>query len=94
MAFEVTFETTVTRSPEPVETTVGEEVVLMSLASGECFGLGETGSAVWRLLAEPEQVFAVIAALKEEYDAPAGVLETDVVELVEEMAARGLVVLS
>ena len=94
MAVEVTFETTVTRSTEPVETTVGEEVVLMSLASGECFGLGETGSAVWRLLGEPEPVFALIAALKEEYDAPAGVLEADVLELLQDLAGRGLVTLS
>ncbi len=41
---------TLVRSAKPVETTVGSEVVLMTLDSGECLGLGETGSDVWRLL--------------------------------------------
>ena len=33
---------------------MGSEVVLMTLETGECMGLGETGSSdVWRLLGEP-----------------------------------------
>lgn len=82
---------TIVRSTKPVETTVGSEVVLMTLDSGECMGLGETGSDVWRLLEKPTQVGPMVAALSESYQAPAGVIESDVVELLEEMLQRGLI---
>ena len=81
----------ITRSEKPVETTVGTEVVLMTLDTGECMGLGETGSEVWRLLAAPTRLDALIAALSETYQAPAGVIEADVVELLDDMQRRGLI---
>ena len=75
----------------PVETTVGSEVVLMALKSGECYGLGETGSDVWRKLAQPQTLEALVRELREEYEAPVGVIEEDVTEMVEELLRRGLV---
>lgn len=82
---------TIVRKAGPVETTVGTEVVLMTLDTGECLGLGETGSAVWRLLEQPIKLEDLVAKLSVEYAAPPGVIEQDVVELLEEMLARGLV---
>ena len=40
-------------SAAPVSTEVENEIVLMSLERGRCYGLGETGSAVWRKLNQP-----------------------------------------
>ena len=82
---------TFVRSTKPVETTVGSEVVLMTLDSGECLGLGETGSDVWRLLEKPTQLEPVVAALSETYQAPPGVIEQDVAELLQQMLDRGLI---
>lgn len=82
---------TLVRSAKPVETTVGSEVVLMTLDSGECLGLGETGSDVWRLLEKPTQLDPVVQALSETYEAPPGVIERDVIELLEQMLDRGLI---
>jgi Coenzyme PQQ synthesis protein D (PqqD) len=87
-------ETTIVRSSKPVETTVGTEVVLMTLESGECLGLGETGSDVWRLIEKPIQLEALVDSLGEMYQAPVGVIEQDVIELLEDMSQRGLVELS
>jgi hypothetical protein len=85
---------TIVRSPKPVETTVGSEVVLMTLDSGECLGLGETGSDVWRLLAQPTHLEPVVLSLSETYSAPPGVIEQDVIELLEDMLQRGLIEVS
>ncbi len=82
---------TIVRSSKPVETTVGSEVVLMTLDTGECLGLGETGSDVWRLLATPTHLDALVASLSETYSAAPGVIEQDVVELLEQMLDRGLI---
>ncbi len=87
----ITDDVTVTRSSRPAETTVGTEVVLMTLESGQCFGLGETGSAVWQLLAQPTHLQPIVEALSSSYDAPATVIERDVRELLEEMLDRGLI---
>jgi hypothetical protein len=82
---------TIARSTKPVETTVGSEVVLMTLDTGECLGLGETGSDVWRLLANPTQLAPLVASLCGTYEAPPGVIEQDVIELLEEMLNRNLI---
>ncbi len=79
------------RSARPVETTVGSEIVLMTLETGECMGLGETGSDVWRLLERPTRIATLVAALRESYEAPEGVIEADVDELLREMLERGLI---
>lgn len=87
----LTQDTLLRRSSLPVETTVGTEIVLMSLESGQCFGLGETGSDVWRLLAEPCTPSTLAARLRGTYDAPEGEIERDVEELLESMRGMGLV---
>ena len=87
----ITDSATFVRSSAPAETAVGAEVVLMTLESGQCFGLGETGSAVWRLLAHPTRLQPIVDALSTTYDAPAPVIERDVRELLEEMLDRGLI---
>ena len=82
---------TIIRSTGPVETTVGSEVVLMTLESGECLGLGETGSDVWRLLEKPTHLDPIIASLSQTYQAPPGVIEHDVIDLLEQFLDRGLI---
>ena len=82
---------TIVRSTAPVETTVGSEVVLMTLESGECLGLGETGSDVWHLLAKPTHLDPLVASLSETYQAPPGVIEQDVIDLLEQFLDRGLI---
>lgn len=84
-------EVTIVRSTTPVETTVGSEVVLMTLDTGECLGLGDTGSEVWRLMAQPTRLAPLVASLSQAYEAPPGVIEQDVIELLEQMLDRNLI---
>ena len=87
-------DTVLRRSASPIETTVGSEVVLMTLSSGKCFGLGTTGSDVWRGLAQPTKLTPLVEALRVEYDAPADVIERDVKELLEHLLDEGLIEVS
>jgi hypothetical protein len=82
----------ITRNPAAIEATVGSEIVLMLIASGRCFGLGETGSAVWRHIEQPITLEETIVRLRQEYEAPAGVIEQNVTELIEQWADNELVV--
>ena len=79
------------KAPGPVETTVGNEVVLMELGAGSCYGLGNTGSDVWRHLSQPIRFTTLIHNLRAEYEAPQGVLEQDVSELLEDLRTRNLI---
>lgn len=78
-------------SPEAVATEVNEEVVLMNLERNRCYGLGSTGSDIWRRLGEPIQVSDLLTQLRIVYDAPTGQIESDVLRTLKEFAAEGLI---
>ena len=78
-------------SPEAVATEVNQEVVLMSLERNRCYGLGSTGSDIWRRLGEPIQVSDLLTQLRIVYDAPSGQIESDVLKTLKEFAAEGLI---
>ena len=82
---------TVCHIPNPVAAEVAGETVLMSLERGRCYGLGEIGSEIWRKLASPVQVADLIAELSEQYEAAPGLIEQDVLELLNQLAAEGLI---
>ena len=87
----ITAESLVVWSEIPVATEVDHEVVLMNVGRGRCYGLGETGSSVWRRLASPIRVDDLCRELLLEYRADRGTLESDVLALLEQMQEEGLV---
>ena len=69
---------------DTVATDVNDEIVLMSMERNRCYGLGATGSDIWRRLGSPIRVSEVIAQLSEQYDALPGKMETDVLNTLAE----------
>jgi coenzyme PQQ synthesis protein D (PqqD) len=55
------------------------------------YTLNDVGSRVWALLETPRSVEEIVAALCEEYDAPREQVTSDLVELLDELQANGLV---
>jgi hypothetical protein len=78
-------------SADAVATDVNDEIVLMNMERNRCYGLGATGSDIWRKLRAPIRVSEVIAQLTDEYEAPAGKIETDVLTTLAELHSEGLV---
>ena len=87
----LTAESVVVWSEAPVATEVDREVVLMSVGRGRCYGLGETGSSVWRRLGSPIRVDDLCRELMLEYNADASLLQRDVLALLEHLREEGLV---
>ena len=87
----ITAESVVSWSEAPVATEVDREVVLMNVGRGRCYGLGETGSSVWRRLGSPIRVDDLCRELMLEYHADLEVLIKDVIVLLEQMQQEGLV---
>ena len=70
------------------------EAVVLNLASGTYFGLNEVGTRIWHLIEEHAALAQVLDTIRGEYDAPPERLEQDLIRLVGELVAKGLVVQS
>ena len=72
--------------------TVGDETVILDLASGTYFGLDPVGARIWALMGEGKMLSEICATMLEEYEVEREQLEADVLRLADELAERGLVV--
>ena len=70
---------------------VGEEVVILDLASGTYFGLDPVGARIWALMGEGRALAEICVTMLEEYEVEREQLEADVLRLAGELAERGLV---
>ncbi len=84
-------ETLISRSESPLSAEVQGEVVLMNLDRGQYYGLDDIASDVWRRLEAPLTVHALCTALANEYTADPAAIERDVLALLEQMRAFGLI---
>ena len=78
----------------PVAADVAGETVLMSLERSRCYGLGGIGSEIWSKLASPVRVADLVEELDGQYEAPPGVVERDVLQLLTQLADEGLIQIS
>ncbi len=82
---------TVSIPPQVMARTVGEETVLLDLASGTYFGLDPVGTRIWQLISEGKTVAAVCDNMLAEFDVSRDTLEPDVMHLLDELRDKGLV---
>jgi hypothetical protein len=66
------------------------EAVILSTESGKYYGLDEVGTRMWNLLSQHGQVEPVYQALLAEYDVAEDRLQQDLLDLVDKLAAEGL----
>jgi hypothetical protein len=88
---ELTLTSTVSHRPDPVAADVAGETVLMSLERSRCYGLGGIGSEIWGRLSSPVRVADLVAEFNQRYEAPPGVIERDVLQMLAQLAAEGLI---
>ena len=85
-------------SEEIVAREIEGELIIVPLVSGigdvedELFTLNDTGRAIWERLDGKKSLKKVIEELSEEFEAPAGEIEKDVIGLVEELLKRRMLV--
>jgi hypothetical protein len=81
----------VCHTPNPVAADVAGETVLMSLERSRCYGLGGIGSEIWSKLVSPVRVSDLVEEFSGRYEAPPGVIERDVLQLLTQLADEGLI---
>jgi hypothetical protein len=97
METEVALDSAYVPSEDVVARDIEGELIIVPLASGigdaedEIYTLNETGRAIWQKL-DGRSLKKVAEALRDEFEAPAGEIEGDVVGLVGELFKRRMVV--
>jgi hypothetical protein len=68
-----------------------DEAIILALKSGVYFGLNAVGASIWKLIQEPKTVTEICDALLEEYNVELQRCEQDLIVLLRELAAHGLI---
>jgi len=83
----------VARSGGAIFAEVDDEVVALDVARGLCYGFNGVASRVWDLIDPPATVGEVCDALLARYAVDRATCESQVIDLIVELRAEGLVVI-
>ncbi len=82
---------TVVVVPDQVSSNIGDESVILQLDSGVYYGLNAVGTRIWSLMQTPVEVSAIRDTLIEEFDVEPQRCEDELLTLLNDMAAAGLI---
>lgn len=84
-------QSTIIISKDQVSCDLAGEAAILNLSDGVYYGLDEVGAAVWRMLEEPRTVDELCRGMMAEFDVDAERCEKDVLKLLQELQAKGLI---
>jgi hypothetical protein len=82
---------TVVAVQDQVSTNLEEEAVILNLQDGVYYGLNDLGARIWNLLQEPRTVRKIRDILLQEYEVEPERCQQDLLQLLGELAAKGLI---
>lgn len=68
------------------------DTVMMSIANGKYYNLGQVGGRIWELIEQPLTIGEIVGTLTEEYEIDAALCELQVRTFLANLAEEGLVV--
>jgi len=69
-----------------------KEVLLFNMDDGSYYALNEVGNRIWELCDGTNSVAQLVCMLAKEYNAPVEIIETDILELLEDLRSKDLIV--
>lgn len=75
-----------------IETAIDDEIVALSIERGTCYGMNRVASRIWALLEKPIRIGDLCATLVATYKVDPDICERQVLDLLEELRAEGLIV--
>lgn len=81
----------VRRTGEMIETEVDGELVALHVDNGTCYGFNGTATRIWAMIEQPRRLSELTGELTREFDVDAETCEAQLKELLDELAADGLV---
>ncbi len=77
--------------PESLYQPLGDEAVVLSVATEHYYGLNETAKRVWELLVEFGDLETVVTRMREEFEVDEDTLRRDVASLINELREAQLI---
>ena len=87
----LTDESRIAVSKDQVSCDLAGEAAILNLKNGVYYGLNPVGARIWALLQEPKTFAQIRDALLDDYDVERLSLESDIRDLLNQLAAQGLV---
>lgn len=81
----------VVASREQVSCELGPEAAILNMKNSVYYGLNPVGASIWRLLQEPRSIGEIRDAIANEYEVEKERASKDLLRLVKELVAEGLV---
>lgn len=69
-----------------------QEVLLFNMDDGSYYSLNEVGNRIWELCDGTHGMAEMVGMLAKEYDAPAEMIKADILEVLEDLRTKNLVV--
>jgi hypothetical protein len=88
----LTGSTIITVSKDFVYCNVEDEMVLLGMEDGIYYGLNPVGAFIWEQIKEPKTIDEVRDAILDEYDVGKDECEKDLMELLQELAGKGMII--
>jgi hypothetical protein len=82
----------VQRSPSPLASRVGDDLVLFSVNRGMYYGVPVVGRRIWDLMEDQVTVSAICDQLMEEFSVDREACESEVLDFIGQLEAEALVV--
>ena len=76
--------------PQVMSRLVGDEMVLLDLASGEYFGLDGVGQRIWESVSEGKSLAETVVTIVAEYEADEAQVTDDILVFASKLVERGL----
>ena len=76
--------------PQVMSRLVGDETVLLDLASGLYFGVDAVGQRIWEAVADGQSLGQAAAVIAAEYEVDEVRAQQDVIEFAKDLVSRGL----
>ena len=89
---DLTTDTVIRRGSDHVETRVGDQTMMMSIAQGKYYALQATAQRIWELIEQPRSVGEITERLVAEYDIERERCAAEVRGFVDELIRNGLAV--
>jgi hypothetical protein len=83
-------ETKLAIPPQVMSRLVGDETVLLDLASGFYFGLDGVGKRIWEMLAEGSSLAETASVITAEFEVDEATAQADVIGFANDLVRRGL----
>jgi hypothetical protein len=81
----------VVATAEQVSCALGDESAILNMKNSVYYGMNAVGTRVWNLLGEPKTIVQLRDTLLDEYEVEPTRCERDLLQLLEQLRAEGLI---